>query len=198
MTERVKKHYELLKSKKYRSVRHELDMNVGDAVDGMSLLESDAYMLKFMLDREEPHLIEDDIFGFNRTVKSTPFAEYDGKRLRSGGTGNVTINYGRVLENGMDDICRRIKEKMTDCDESKLDFYKSALSCVESSLAFADRYREYAKAQGAERLHNALCRVPHFGATSFYEACVFIKFIIFTLRCNRNNHLTLGGFDKYP
>lgn len=172
-------------------------MNVGSAVDGMSLFESDAYMLNFMLEKEEPLLIEDDIFGFNRTVKHVPFAEYDGKWLRSGGTGNVTVNYARVLESGMDDICRRIKEKMTDCDESKLPFYKSALSCVESALAFADRYREYAKEQGAEKLYKALSRVPRKGAESFHEACVFVKFLQFTLRCNRNNHITLGGFDKY-
>ena len=197
MTERVKKHYDLLKSKEYRKIRRDLDMNVGRAVDGMSLMESDAYMLSFMLDREEPHLIEDDIFGFNRTVRSVPFAEYDGKRLRSGGTGNVTINYRRTLASGMDDICRRIKIKMTECDESRLLFYKNALTCVESALAFADRYRDYAKEQGADRLYHALCRVPRRSATSFYEACVFVKFLQFTLRCNRNNHVTLGGFDKY-
>ena len=197
MTERVKKHYELLKSKEYRSARRKIDLNLGAAVEGMSLFESDAYMLRFMLEKETPHLIEDDIFGFNRTVIGYPYAEYDGKRLRSGGTGNVTINYGGVLSTGMDDICRRIREKMADCTVEKLVFYKSALSCVESALDFADRYREYAKDQGAERLYRALCRVPHLGAESFYEACVFVKFLQFTLRCNRNNHITLGGFDKY-
>ena len=197
MTERVKKHYDLLRSKEYRKARRELDMNVGSAVEGMSLFESDAYMLHFMLEKEIPHLIEDDMFGFNRTVKRVPFAEYDGKKLRSGGTGNVTPNYSRALCEGMDAVVLRIKEKMTDCDEGKIPFYKNALSCAESALAFADRYREYAKEQGAERLYQALCRVPRQSATSFYEACVFMKFIIFTLRCNRNNHITLGGFDKY-
>ena len=197
MTERVKKHYELLKNKSYKKIRREIDLNVGRAVEGMNLFESDAYFLNFMLEKEEPHLIEDDIFGFNRTVIGYPYACYDGKKLRSGGTGNVTINYAKVLESGMDDICRRIKEKMADCDESKLIFYKNALVCVESALAFADRYREYAKEQGAERLYGALCRVPHRGAESFYEACVFVKFLQFTLRCNRNAHVTLGGFDKY-
>ena len=198
MTEIVRKHYEFLKSKEYRKVRRDLDMNVGSVVEGMNLYESDAYMLAFMLEKEEPHLIENDFFGFNRTVKKTPFAEVDGKRIRSGGTGNITPNYARVLSTGMDAACARIKEKMTDCqDERKLLFYKTALSCLESSLNFADRYREYAKEQGAQRLYHALCRVPRQSATSFYEACVFMKFIIFTLRCNRNNHITLGGFDKY-
>ncbi len=197
MTERVKKHYELLKSREYRKIRREIDLNVGSAVEGMSLYESDAYMLRFMLENETPHLVEDDIFGFNRTVIGYPYAEYDGKKLRSGGAGNLTINYAKALSSGMDDICRQIKEKTADCDEGRLEFYRSALSCVESSLAFADRYRDYAKENGAERLYKALCRVPHLGAESFYEACVFVKFLQFTLRCNRNTHVTLGGFDKY-
>ena len=64
-------------------------------------------------------------------------------------------------------------------------------------MSFADDYRSYAKEKGAEQLYGALCQVPHKGAQSFYQACVFLKFIQFTLRCNRNNHITLGGFDKY-
>lgn len=197
MTERVRKHYEILKSKEYRKVRRAPNMNVGHAVDEMNKFELDVYFLNYMLSLETPHLIEDDIFGFNRTVKGYPYSEIDGKKLRSGGTGNVTPNYGKALNSGMEDICRRIREKMTDCTEKQQEFYKSALSCVEIALSFADRYRDYAKEQGAERLYMALCRVPRQPATSFYEACVFMKFIIFTLRCNRNTHVTLGGFDKY-
>ena len=197
MTDRVRKHYEILKSKEYRKVRRAPNMNVGHAVDGMNKFESDVYFLNYMLSLETPHLIEDDIFGFNRTVKGYPYSEIDGKKLRSGGTGNVTPNYGKALNSGMEDICRRIREKMTECTEEQMAFYKSALACVEVALSFADRYRDYAKEQGAERLYRALCRVPRQSATSFYEACVFMKFIIFTLRCNRNNHVTLGGFDKY-
>lgn len=172
-------------------------MNVGRAVEGMTPMQMDAYMLKFMLETENPTLLEGDIFGFNRTVIGVPYAEIDGKKIRSGGAGNITIGYGRVLSEGMDAIFRRIEDKMVECEAEKLDFYESALSCVRSALNFADRYREYAKANGADRLYGALCRVPHKGAESFYEACVFIKFLQFTLRCNRNNHVTLGGFDKY-
>lgn len=197
MTERVKKHYDLLKSKEYRSARRELDLNVTEAVEGMRVFEKEAYCLHFMLSSETPYLIEDDIFGFNRTVKGYPYVMRDGQKLRSPRAGNVTPHYGKVLSCGMDEICRRIKEKMATCEESRLDFYRSALACVESSLSFADRYREYAREMGAQRLYHALCRVPRQGATGFYEACVFMKFIIFTLRCNRNDHITLGGFDKY-
>lgn len=197
MTEITKKHYDLLKSKEYRSARHEPDLNVTDAVEGMSAFEKESYCLHFMLSSETPYLIEDDIFGFNRTVKGYPYVMLDGQKKRSPRAGNVTPHYGKALSCGMDEICRRIKEKMATCEESQLAFYGSALSCVESSLDFADRYREYARERGAQRLYRALCRVPRQGATSFYEACVFMKFIIFTLRCNRSDHITLGGFDKY-
>ena len=67
----------------------------------------------------------------------------------------------------MDAILERVNSKLETCTENKRELY------------------------------DALCTVPHKGAKSFYQACVFLKFIQFTLRCNRNDHITLGGFDKY-
>ena len=49
MTEITKKHYDLLKSKEYRSARHEPDLNVTDTVEGMSAFEKESYCLHFML-----------------------------------------------------------------------------------------------------------------------------------------------------
>ena len=140
MTERVRKHYDLLKSKEYKSVRRECDLNVGDAVAKMDVYMTDAYMLRYVLELETPVLIEDDIFGFNRTVIGYPYAVIDGKKLSSGGSGNITPGYGRALTHGLDDICRRIKEKMSTCEEDKLPFYNGALECVSAVLDFADKY----------------------------------------------------------
>ena len=197
MTDRVRKHHELLKSKKYRELRRDIDIDVYEAVKDMDDFSADAYMLKRMLDTEEPLLFEDDILGFNRTVTRCPVAMKDGKNTRPGGTGNITINYKFALENGLEEIQKRAFEKMRGCEDGKLAFYKSACDCLDVAMAFADRYRDHAKEKGAEKLYSALCRVPRKRAESFYEACVFVKFLVFTLRCNRNNHLTLGGFDKY-
>lgn len=197
MTELVRKHYELLKAKEYRKERRDVDMNVGKMADGLNEYARDAYLFDFMLKAEKPKLYDGDIFGFNRTVKGLPYIDFDGKRIRTGGTGNITPAYGKILAEGLDSVAERIAEKMKTADGESLDFYRGALDCLRSALGFADIYRDYAKEQGAERLYRALCRVPRKSAESFYEACVFMKFIIFTLRCNQNNHITLGGFDKY-
>ena len=150
-----------------------------------------------MLKNEEPRFYENDIFGFNRTVKNTPVG-YIGDSSFHYDPGNLTPNYEYVLENGMDALLAEINNKLNGCrDDKKIETYTAFYRCIEACLEFADRYRDYALERGNEILYKALCRVPHGGATTFYEACVFLKFIMFTLHSNRNIHINFGGFDKY-
>ena len=165
--------------------------------EDMSEVSVHTYLLKYMLDAERPMLFEDDRFGFNRTVQTTPCAMV-GETLHKHSMGNITVNYPYALSVGMDTLLFRVNEKLSKCDDAKKkEFYEAMKDAIELCLDFSDKYRDYAKEQGATELYEALCQVPHKGATSFYEACVFMKFIQFTLRCNRNEHITLGGFDKY-
>ena len=97
----------------------------------------------------------------------------------------------------MDAILERVNSKLETCTESKRELYEAMRDSINACLALSDKYRDLAKKQGATELYDALCTVPRKGAKSFYQACVFLKFIQFTLRCNRNEHITLGGFDKY-
>lgn len=196
MTERIRKKLEFLKVGEYKKERRSINRQVDFADD-----DSDLYMcrrlLKLMMDYETPKLYEDDIFGFNRTVLKPPAGYKRGVRV-STNPGNLTIDYPYVLSVGMDTLLARINERLSVCtDVDKREQYEAMKEAVEICLAFADDYRCYAKENGAEQLYGALCQVPHKGAQSFYQACVFLKFIQFTLRCNRNNHITLGGFDKY-
>ena len=196
MTERIRSKLAFLKNGEYKKQRRSLEQSEFVFPEGTSEIYVKTFLHKYMINSESPLLYEDDRFGFNRTVKNTPVA-FVGKNKYGDGIGNITINYPYVLEVGMDRLLERVKEKLTQCSADKRELYESMETSISTCLDLADKYRDYAKEQGATELYRALCQVPHNGAETFYQACVFIKFIHFTLRCNRNAHITLGGFDKY-
>ena len=77
------------------------------------------------------------------------------------------------------------------------DFYKSLEICINACIELAEKYRVSAKQQGLNNLAKALERVPTYGATSYYEALVMLKFISFVLRLAKIVHITFGRFDQY-
>lgn len=196
MTDSIRKKLAFLKSGEYKKLRKTLEQQEIIFPDGTSEIYVHTYLLNYIMESEMPLLFEDDRFGFNRTITKTPIG-YVGDKKYSHTTGNITINYPYVLNSGMDALLARINGKLEVCTEDQRELYESMRDSIRACLALADRYRDYAKAQGASELYQALCQVPHNGAQSFYQACVFVKFLQFTLRCNRNTHITLGGFDKY-
>ena len=196
MTERVKKSLEFFKSAEYKKLRRAPDKNEIVFPIGTSEIYIRTFMLKYMTENESPRLFEGDIFGFNRSLSKIPTARMGDKTYR-GGVGNLTLNYPYVFSVGMDVLLDRVNIKLNSCTDDKRELYEAMRDAIITSLSLSDKYRDYAKANGATKLYEALCQVPHKPAESFYQACVFMKFIHFTLRCNGNDHLTLGGFDKY-
>jgi len=197
MTERIQKKLAYLKAGEYKKQRRKLEKEELFYLEGTDEMRVHADLLRYMIESERPIIFDDDRFGFNRTVQRTPKA-FIGEKKIDRGEGNITINYPYVLGVGMDVLLARVNDKLKACDDAqKISFYSSMKDSIEVCLELSDRYRDYAKEQGATQLYEALCQVPHKGAQSFYQACVFMKFIQFTLRCNRNQHITLGGFDKY-
>ncbi len=197
MTERIMKGLEFLKSKEYKKLRKEPDVEYIDFPEGTSEIHIRTCLLKYMMENETPVLFDNDRFGFNRTVTKIPVGRMGKKKYREGSKGNITVNYPYVLGAGMDTLLERVNTKLNTCSEDKREIYEAMRDSISACLDFSDRYRDYAKEQGANELYEALCQVPHKGAENFYQACVFMKFIQFTLRCNGNDHITLGGFDKY-
>lgn len=196
MNKRVSILLEQLKKRDYRAERRSISLNISDFVKEKSEMQKDAAKLLFMLAHETPCLYKGDRIGFNRTVTDTPYyIDEKGKMSNECAPGNITPDYKRVLEIGLDGILR----ELDNCIKEKSD-NKTAVIMKETVLGaieFAERYKNLAMLEGNNELYNALCNVPRKGASSYYEACVFLKFIIFTLRCNRNTHITLGRFDQY-
>ena len=199
MTEKVKALLDTLRAKEYRKNRVELDIDLTDEIEKSidpQLLDTE--ILERMLEGETPNFVEGDIFGFNRRQNAVPYYyDYRGRK-KTGGPGNITPNYARIISVGYDKVLADIEkyEKINTSEENKV-FYEAIKRSMAASLKIAEDYRVAAIERGDERLADALSRVPHGKAESFYDALVFFKFIIYTLRCSHATHLTLGRFDQY-
>ncbi|MBO5744958.1 MAG: pyruvate formate-lyase [Clostridia bacterium] len=197
MTDKIKQKLEFLKKGDYKKLRRPLNQKTICWDEGANEMDMQTYLLKHMLKNEEPLLYDDDIFGFNRSVYETPVG-YIKDKCYALATGNITPNYEYALNVGMDSILERIQSKLSNCsDEKTQKFYLSMSESISDCLELADRYRDFALEKGNKVLYEALCQVPHKPAKTFHQACIFVKFIQFTIRCNRNIHITFGGFDKY-
>ena len=186
MTENVRKQLELLKSQEYKKHRkHIEDFDAGDSYKATD----DAELFRRFVDTYEPVFMGDsDRMGFYRSndIKA------------NGYEGNVTPNFSYVLANGFKTVRNDIKKSMDKTtDEDKLKFGRAMLSCIETVIDFTEKYRRKAEKRDNKDLYNALCKIPENRAESFYEACVFLKLLIFFLRVDFINHLGFGRFDQY-
>lgn len=71
------------------------------------------------------------------------------------------------------------------------------IECLSVCEDIAVKYRDEAKRIGNNALYNALLKIPVSGDEAFYEALVFMKLCIFSLRIFGINHVTFGRFDQY-
>lgn len=196
MTDKVKKRLALLLDKKYRLSRSDSTSNYTDALnDCKSLYERAGKLFAYTLSEEKPLFHgDDDDFGFNRY--NAKLCEDESKIGHMYQFGNIIIDYATYLKKGLRGIREDILSRCDGADSEAKDFYDSALVVYDACFDIIARYRESAKEYNPT-LYEALCVVPERGATSYYEACVMIRFIHYALRLARNQHLTLGRFDQY-
>ena len=179
MTDKVKRLLKDLKDREYRKMRC-----TPTPVDFTPTREDQIGVLRQVVALEKPLFYENDSFGFNR---------YAAHKVRAI-AGNVTPNYGKILEIGFDGCVDMIRDSMAKTtDPEKLAFGQGMLDAIELSLTIADAY----KSAATGRLGAALQQVPRKGARDFYEALVALKACLYLLRLNFCGHMTLGRFDQY-
>jgi len=185
MTDKIKNMLEHLKARDYRKNRKAVpEIEFSENITLEEVVEN----FRKIVQLEEPVIFENDIFGFNRSTNTT---------LR-GLCSNFTPNYYRVMHQGFDAVKLQIQNNIAKTDDdNKKEYGNAMLECIEICLDFADEYKEHAKKIGNIRLYEALCKVPHRGAESFYEACVFLKLCTYFLRTAFGIHLGFGRFDQY-
>ena len=185
MTEKIELQLKQLNSKAYQTKRKHIEAAMFDDIE-----KSENFINNFqkIVALEEPCFLENDEFGFNRSTDLTipPYG------------GNVTPNYYRIISQGFDAVLYQIgKAVAKTTDSEKIAYGKNMAKCIHLCLEFCSQYKTAAKASGNLKLYGALKKVPHKGAESFYEACVFLKICIYFLRISFVDHLGLGRFDQY-
>ena len=194
MTEAVKNMLDFLLAREYRALRKK-KLDFTEECKGLDGDELQICFLKNILNREAPLLYKGDVFGFNTNYRFA--AKESGSNISEALPSNITVNYGRVIGQGFDQILETICEKKKTANQDQLRFYNGLETEISYILDFCERYRQEAQRVGNTRLAAALDRVPHKGARTLYEACVFQKLLIFLLRITHHKHLTLGRFDQY-
>lgn len=198
MTEQVQRMKDLLLDRQYRNQRSTqiLDFSA-DIHEKTDYGIFTAYMAK-TLENEMPVFYGDDIFGFNRSYANSAICQENGKDLfPSHIPCNMTPDYDLLMKPGLEKVLTDTLRKLESADDTSCEFYQAASKALKMIIEFSDRYCQAAKEAGHERLYQALCRVPRHSPTSFYEACLFQKIILFILRVTKHEHITLGRFDQY-
>ena len=199
MTDRVKKQYDILKDGSYKKNRVHTPVPLDGVEEQASPMMQSAQMFRAMLAFEKPWVHPGERIGFNRSGSEYP--PYGTYGLKPGEkkyiSGNVTLDFETFLNKGFNGIREVILEKLKTADAEQTEFYQCLLMTMDAALDYAQRMRQAALEGGCMELYDSLCRVPWKPAQSLLDACVFMKFIIFTTRCNYNEHITLGRFDRY-
>ena len=138
MRENVKKMYDFLLERSFRENRSDKIIDITDLVEGKSEYETQVIRLREMLKNEGTLIYEEDVFGFNRTVKNLPkYNCKDGKKSRTDSTGNITVNFKGAIEKGFDSIIDFCNEKLnTELAESSVNYYNTLIEMLTIVLDF--------------------------------------------------------------
>ena len=187
MTDRVARFLEFHRKREYRSDRREVTYPKVEAGRFRQAAADFAETVK----AERPVLYKDDLFGFNRSVKNV--CDYNIQYELN----NFTPDYEWALTNGLESVRQMLIGRREEAPSDRKDFFSGAIEHIDAVYAIADQYREYAREQGNEMLYGALCVVPRHAAADYYQALVFMKLLIYTMRASNVYHVTLGRFDQY-
>ncbi len=193
MTERIQLLLNTLNQREYRKNRVDKQIDLAPLMEGKDEMMISVLRVTEMLRNETPVYIENDDMGFHRTIINVPTIPMPQDHC---GVGNLIPNYKRVMSTGFDAVVEDIKERMKTATEEQNKFYSAILYTIDAIFEYVDRYTAFVKDKN-DRLYQALQQVPHREARTFYEACVFLKIITFTIRCNDIALLPLGCFDRY-
>lgn len=151
-------------------------------------LKSREYRLLRTEPEAKPILYPVDFFGFHMGCSERPEVQ----------SGNLSPNYGRIIAGGFDRLREELVQSIAahEAPERK-EFGYSMLALLDECIRICEDFREVVKDAGHQRLYEALGRVPRKGAESFFEACVFLKLLIYFLRVYGTTLLGIGRFDQY-
>lgn len=131
------------------------------------------------------------------------------------GVGHVTVNYGEVLEFGLEGIRKKAEDALAKCTPETPDyatrnsFLEAVIESLDAAILYAERYSELAYTEASRtsdpkrreelvKIAENCKNVPRHGAKSFWEACQSFWFIQMLLQTESSGHsISPGRFDQY-
>lgn len=135
--------------------------------------------------------------------------------VSAAGLGNVIVDYERVVNEGLENVLRRIDARLEELSggdeetEHQADFLKAARRTNEGVIRFAQRIAEECERQAEQhedpvraeelrKLAEISRHVPEHPARTFHEAVQSIWLILLAVHLETNGHaISLGRFDQY-
>lgn len=189
MTDRIHSFYEALKAKEYRKMRKPLSDPLPEIYELPYDVAGYVRHYEAILSEAAPILLPGDDFGFHKSCTDVS---------RGQRAGNYTPDYARVMAEGFDAIIEKLKKRVAaETDLKKIELGNGMRRCLEDAFPVVEAYRKAALEAGNDRLADALSRIPHQKAETFYEACLFMQISIYFLRTGMSAHIGLGRFDQY-
>lgn len=206
MTDRISRMLDATRSGAHHRYRREVTFRPAEEFAGVSPTRRVTERLKEILAAETPVLLPDETILFTRTVRNLPpiFTEAEWEAISSthfiheqGRVCNISPDYERVIQNGLDYERSQAKAMLKGADETEAEFLSCVIESIDAVLDLADRYRQAALAAGNADAADILSRIPRQGAKTFREALQFFRILHFTLWCEGEYHNTTGRFDNY-
>ncbi len=131
------------------------------------------------------------------------------------GIGHFTVNYGKVLEIGLDGIIAEAQKALDSLSVEMPDYIKrsqfleSVIISCNAACVYAARYAQLALDLASNEhdiarknellvIASNCSKVPKYGASNFYEACQSFWFIQMLLQTESSGHsISPGRFDQY-
>jgi len=147
---------------------------------------------EWLCKEETPVFLAGETICFLRTISDIPdvFTQAEWTEIKAkhyihelGYQSNVTVNYEKILQNGLLAL--------------KATADSHAVRSIDALLDLVERYREAALSQGLTEIADTLSRIPARPANSLRDALQCVRIINFALWLEGNYHNTLGRFDQY-
>ena len=112
MTEAVRSYLKFYQQRTYRKSRISGETDISHLVVNMDPMTAESVRLQEMLSQEQPILYQNDDFGFHRHQAKHPhYVLANGRSSPISNPGNITPNYRRIMDLGLDAVLEDLKCK---------------------------------------------------------------------------------------
>lgn len=177
------------------------------ALQGDNDMQRSVKRLRYVLEKEQPVVLEKERITLLRTVRTIPriHTEEEDKALHekhafheNGAVFNMCPDYAMLMEDGFRVKREKIRRQMELAEtEKQKEFLQAMLEVMDIVEEFAERYRQEALRVGNLSVAETLAWVPANKPRTLLEALQFLRLIHYSMWCNGNYHNTLGRIDQF-